>query len=369
MSTTCPNCGAPLEAGHRFCSNCGYAATPPAGTESNAESNPSLPGDEPAAASTGAGATSPAEPVTYVVQRYDSAPPSVWAGPNAGGAVPDTEGTQGTQGAASAGSNVEPYPTFVPPPAPSVPSTPPATSESAYGSSSSQPVPPPPSPPNRTAYTELPTGGTSAYGNYTTPPSARPGSPSGAFMPYDAGVAKNLEKAPSQRSWLVPVIIAGLVVLGMLVGGAGYLFLNSTSDEDSVKAVIQQSNQAQISAWHNLDTSALKNTYTGQVLQDNVQQVQKLQQQHLYAIPVNQSLQFSSVNVQGDTAIVQTVEVWSVTFYDQQTNKVASSDPTQTLHETYHLVKQNGAWLIDQLTIAESQNQNSPNPTGTPNIT
>lgn len=348
MSQTCPNCGQMVQPGHRFCSSCGHAMS--AGTP---------------ATSTSPGGSDIAQPVTYVVQRYDGSP------------QPDDAPSAARATSEMPDQSAEPFPAFVPPL-----SSPPVlestnTLSSLPGSMSQAGVVPPP--PTR-AY-EIPQAGTgtSSYGNYTTPPSTR--GQAGAFAPYSADVAKPLEKPVQQRSWLMPVILASAAVLLLLVLGGGYLLLsnksNSTtssiqsklpanaSEEDRVKEVVQMSNDEQIKAWRDLDPDVLKGTRVGQVLQENVEMVQTLKKQNMYAVPVNQSLKFEYVKVQGDTATVRTVETWTVTFFKKSDNTAVQKNGPDTLHETYSMVKQNGKWMVTQLQIDGQPGSTSPGSTPT----
>ena len=94
--------------------------------------------------------------------------------------------------------------------------------------------------------------------------------------------------------------------------------------------------------------------------------VQQLKLNGMYAIPVNVDLKFRKVKVTGDTATVQTKEVWTVTFYRESDNKKIESRGPDTLTETYYLVKQqDGKWLINKLTF-DSENGVTPTPGATP---
>jgi hypothetical protein len=217
------------------------------------------------------------------------------------------------------------------------------------------------------------------------------GARGGAYAPYSPEVARKLEAQKPDRSWLLPSVGAAAILLLVLIVVGGYLLLapksgstasgnagntsgqtapsnptsgsgsTSGSDADTIKNVIKQSNDEQITAWRNLDTEVLKGTRTGQVLQDNIQAVQQLKDSNRYAIPVNKSLQFGEINVNGDTATAKTVEVWTVTFYSKTDNQVVGTQGPDTLYETYHLVKQNGKWLVSGLDFVQN-----PTPGATP---
>ena len=144
----------------------------------------------------------------------------------------------------------------------------------------------------------------------------------GTYAPYSADAARKLETQKPARSWLIPsVAAAGLLLILLLAVGAFLLFQpkggttasNSTgtsgqsvpagaTDEDTIKAVIKQSNDEQITAWRTLDTEVLKGTRTGQVLTENIQAVQELQNKGMYAIPENKSLVYGEIKVTGDTS-------------------------------------------------------------------
>jgi len=192
------------------------------------------------------------------------------------------------------------------------------------------------------------------------------------YAPYSADAARKLEAQKPQRNWLVPSVIgAGVLLLVLLLLG-GVLLLapknNGTAnsagtnpqavpqgatDEETIKNVIKQSNDEQITAWRNLDTEVLKGTRTGQVLDENIQAVQELQSKNMYAVPVNKSLEYGEIKVDGDKATAKTVEVWTVTFYSKSDDKVILATGPDTLEETYYLVKQNGKWLVNSLDIVK----------------
>jgi hypothetical protein len=201
------------------------------------------------------------------------------------------------------------------------------------------------------------------------------------YAPYSAEVARKLETKKPQRSWLVPsVAAAGLLLLVLVVIGGILLFgpkngsgVSGTtpgdtntqnvpagmSEEDIIKSVIKQSNDEQIKAWQTLDIEVLKGTRTGQVLDENIQAVQDLKSKDMYAIPVNKSLEFGEIKVDGDTATAKTVEVWTVTFYSKGDNRVVLATGPDTLRETYYFVKQDGKWLVTSLDI-EQQTPSTP---------
>src|ERR1700712_5244442 len=96
-SQTCPNCGWLNRASNRFCSNCGASMVPPTSEPTTGESAESLAPratTDAAASSTdttanaatasafipsgsgaGSSSTDPTQPVTYVVQRWNSPTP------------------------------------------------------------------------------------------------------------------------------------------------------------------------------------------------------------------------------------------------------------------------------------------------------
>ena len=330
MTQPCPNCGTLNDSSHRFCSNCGTALTP------------SAPTGEPPVSTSGfrspeIDATLNPDPFpSYVVKRAEGDPVS-----------PDSQPTM-------------PYTIPVPPSQP-------------YGATqrvqSPQPVPPPPS--NYRMYTPGRTGG-------------RDGA---AYLPYNAGTAAAVDKPQNQRSWLVPIIIGSAVVLLGLAVLSGYMVVSgmnkngnvpvsqmppvtnrngeevtpgptrtplpaNASDEDKIREAIATSNENQITSWKNLDENILKKSYTGPALDDHIKQVEELKTRGMYAVPVNDSLKVLDVTPQGDKAIAHTLEVWTVTYYNKADNRALAKN-SYTLNETYHFVKQNGGWYIENLEIQE----------------
>jgi hypothetical protein len=222
-----------------------------------------------------------------------------------------------------------------------------------------------------------------------------------AYMPYSAGTASALEKPRESRSFLMPVIVGAVVALLALAAFSGWLVFNSQNnktsgvstgtgvtggskppsavptsaaqptkvpanapEKDKVKEVVRISNDEQIQAWKNLDENVLKGTRIGKVLDEQLEMVQQLRQNGMYAIPVNVELTFLDVQVTGNTAMVRTKEVWTVTFYRKSDNRKIESKGPDTLTETYYLEKQkDGKWLINKL-VFDSENGVTPTPGG-----
>ncbi|HEX8597759.1 MAG TPA: zinc ribbon domain-containing protein [Chloroflexia bacterium] len=345
MSQQCPNCGSPVQAGHRFCSNCGYSQV----------SAPTLPVSpaEPAIPGISETATETPPPVTYVVQRYDTPAPAVEdpapVGPNSGLPVRVVGAEQQEQ----------PYQAFLPPPLPGEQART-QVSEAPRGS-----IPPPP-PPRSLDVSQMGAGSSSTYGNFSA--ASGPRLQGGAFAPYEGGAVRQLERQGTQRTWLIPVLLAGVAALVLLTLGGGYLLLNRqqpqpqvqpsnvnvAEEEAQLKETVRISNEEQIKAWRDLDTEVLKGTRVGDVLQENIDMIEMLKQNNMYAVPVMERLDFVDVKVNGDTATVRTIETWSVTFYNRDTRQMVKKNGPDTLHETYHMVKQNGKWMVNELVIEES---------------
>lgn len=352
MPQQCSNCGLPVQAGHRFCSNCGYAQV----------SAPTLPiaSVELAAATTEKpsvrdSAIDSTAPVTYVVQRYDTAPPSVETTPPISSSLPTR--------IAGSEQQPEPYPAFVPPALPSLDTGTPevATPRGA--------IPPPPA---RSLDIAQVGTGSSTYGNFShSGPTLR----GGAFAAFEGGAVKQLERQSPQRAWLMPVLIAGVVALFLLAAGGAYLLLSKqpaastqqpsansqqlsgddlAREEENLRETVRVSNDEQIKAWRDLDTEVLKGTRVGSVLRENIDMVEMLRQNNTYAIPVLQRLDFLEVKVDGDTATVRTIETWTVTFYNKDTKEEVRKNGPDTFRETYHMVKQDGKWMVDKLEIDDT---------------
>ena len=166
----------------------------------------------------------------------------------------------------------------------------------------------------------------------------------------------------------MPVLVAGIAALVLLSLGGGYLLLNGqqpspsptpssvslAEEEEQLRETVLVSNEEQIKAWRDLDAEVLKGTRIGDVLRENIAMIEMLKQNNMYAVPVMERLDFVDVEVNGDTATVRTIETWSVTFYNRDTNDMVKKNGPDTLHETYHMVKQNGKWMVNELEIEES---------------
>ena len=370
MSLTCPNCSAQNDESYRFCANCG---------------TPLQRGDQP---------TPPAAASFY----SDSSKPAITIPTPSSSPLPTAYGGFEKQPASQ-------------PPAYAVKTSPDAAASGPQAPT--MPIntfqPPIPVAPGRPG--EAPTQSAPAQGYQAYAPGASGRKDGGVYAPYNAGMTGALEKQKDPRSWLMPVIVLAALVLLALGVVSAYLMLNKPGnnapaginntvpgvsntplpgavapdatattgsgtagggttgggttaggEEEKVRDVIRRSNEQQIQAWRELNTDLLKDTYTGQALDENVNMVTQLQKQGMYAIPVNQRLDILNVSVKGDTATARTLEVWTVTFYTKADNKKGDSKGPDTLNETYHLVKQNGKWLISSLDIA------GDGPTPTPGI-
>lgn len=348
MSENCPNCGAPNGATHRFCSVCGATLNPPL------TSSPTVP-METGAVVTPTPADAPASNVSYSVQRWEADPTVSEAAP---AIVGEPEG----------------YARFVPPP-PSVQGG--TVPMAPAGSISNAPIPPP-----------FYTGGAST----ASPGAAADSGPGGVtrregatYAPYVSDAVRHLEKPKSARSWLLPVVAGvGLLLLALMVAG-GYMLLNgrnanpapvvssstpptsstssgackdhsaNASAEEQVREAIEFSNDEQIRSWRELNSDILKCRRTGVVLDENIQIVERLRSEKMYAVPVLKRFQILDVKIDGDTAVAHTIEEWTVTFYTKDGNRKVKSNGPDTLKETYYLVKQDGRWLINRLDF-EQQN-------------
>ncbi len=360
MSNICPTCGAAVQDNYRFCSNCG--AVLPRDLASSTGGQQGVP-QPPEGQSTDS-------PVTYVVQRWE--PPSP-AGPS---------GASGGTPASAVGGDESPAP-FVPPdftgtqagPAQSVSSTPTAPTAPTI------PVPP--------LSTPSPVPATAAASGQTTPLSGRgpaeftPGMAAhrqeATYVRYTGTSAAELDRTAPPRSWLLPAIIVASVLLLALGAVAGYLAVTnrwnlafapvhpaaptatavqlptSGSEEDRVRETVRISNELQIRAWRELNPDLLKQTYSGQVLAENLNIIQQLKSQNMYAVPENLRLDILDVRVQGNQAIVHTVEEWKVSYYRSSDNKLVDTKGPDVLSETYYMVKRDGNWYIDRIEFQEGQ--------------
>ncbi|HST05275.1 MAG TPA: zinc-ribbon domain-containing protein [Chloroflexia bacterium] len=369
-SQTCPNCGWLNRATNRFCSNCGASMVP--STDGPTTEDTGQPTSNPAGSAGVSGPATPdatTQPVTYVVQRWNTP-------------TPDSDALAEAAATAAPSSSG-----FIPP----VPSS----------QGSNVPIAPPPVPPYSSTGADTTVFGMGATGSSvpstTQPDSAR--NSGGAYVPYSTEAAQQLQAGTPKRSWLIPTIAVGALALLVLVGISGFLILNgakqpgssssgliapgttspsntgsalktgctglasqtgNSDDNTALKATVCQSNDEQIKAWRSLDTEVLKNTRTGQALQENIQAVQELQSKKMYALPANVSIDFGKVTVSGDTATVETTEVWSVTFFNSSDGKALQTQGPDKLQELYHFVKQNGKWLIQSVDITATD---APTPT------
>ncbi len=136
------------------------------------------------------------------------------------------------------------------------------------------------------------------------------------------------------------------------------------ADQQAVVNTINASNQDQITALKSLKTDVLKNHTVGTELNNQIQDLQALQGQGVYEVAKLDCINFVSVQVTNATAATaMTVETWSGTIYDQKTNSQLGTEPANSLHETYQLVKQNGQWFVSNVVITGQSNGQPRQPT------
>lgn len=387
-SLTCPNCGWLNRATNRFCSNCGTAIVPsdPAPTEAVPSSSPA-PDAAPVVESATSAAPAP-EVETPAASAASEAPTSAFTPPPASkwDTQPVTYAVKRWEGAPT---EVETSQGFTPPAPPSGSSAP------------TIPIAPPPVPPGSYPYgSEANT--VSVGTNSNTSSGSLPQRGDGAtYVPYSPDAARHLEaNNKNSQSWLIPAIVVGALLLLIVGSVGGFLIFNGqkptnsaasptstpsqqaqlppsgqcaaqvsklagTTEENALRAIICQSNDEQIQAWHDLDTEILKGTRTGQALTENIQAVQDLRDKSMYAVPNNKSIEFGDVFISDDTATAKTTEVWTVVFYSKNDNKTVLSQGPDTLHEIYHFVKVEGKWLISSVDILQDTPPATPSTSDT----
>jgi hypothetical protein len=189
----------------------------------------------------------------------------------------------------------------------------------------------------------------------------------------DLGQASTIQAGETRRSWRFPVVAVSGLLLLVLAGIALYFTLapgtrsidvpgieppgvaqkcalkERASEEEELKRLICVSNEEQIWAMSTLNTEVLKGTRTGMFLSENVDVVERLKKQNIYGEPVNHELKILDVKVEGDRATVKTYEVWTVAFYQQSDKKLVQKHGPDAYHETYHMVRRDGKWLIERV--------------------
>jgi hypothetical protein len=140
---------------------------------------------------------------------------------------------------------------------------------------------------------------------------------------------------------------------------------------DAIQQVIQLSNTEQAQAVANRDPSVMSDTATGSYYRGLQNTYRDLVSQGAVSITLT-SLTWGAITASGTAATANTVETWVTTFSDGTTDQ--STDPN-----TYSLINQDGAWLIQddrqptsaspaaQMTaVPAGQAQPTPVPTLTP---
>lgn len=219
----------------------------------------------------------------------------------------------------------------------------------------------------------------------------RPGE--ATYVPYVKEVAIGLEKEKSNTSWLIPTIAAAGILLALLVGITIYLLAanptrtpgsqlasgqdlppqsstpqpfvlpqqvslpckapRDSSVEQAIVYTVCRSSEEQITAWRDLNTEILSGTRTGVELENNIKQIRLFQANKQYADPKLHQLIILSLTQDATTATVTTSEIWSVTTYRSVDNAIVQQTGPTTYSETYHMVNQNGKWLLDKVDIAQ----------------
>ena len=206
------------------------------------------------------------------------------------------------------------------------------------------------------------------------------------FVPYDNEAVRRIEKQMPNNAWLMPTIFIAGAILLLLVGATLFLLLSNRSPAPGSQiasggvvqpttvlppptalpqptAIIQptvppeptiavklllppqvvplpcalpdgatpqqaviyrvcRSSEEQIKAWRDLDTEVLKGSRTGNDLKENIERVEKYKADKQYANPELLKLTVVGLQIDGESALVRTTEVWSVTTYSSVDNKV-----------------------------------------------
>ena len=319
MVQNCPRCGTPNTAGHRFCSNCGAPQT------------------VPGAGSTTSNTAAPSTSGTFTVRAVDDA-----------GAADNVQlgDAAAPEGLAQAGDDRAPMPG----------SRQPMSGEVTPSSGIGRPM-------------------TSAVPG-DLPPNAgeRPGQ--ATYVPYSNEATRQLDKQTSGNAWLVPTIAIAAVLLALLVAATLYLLFNTGSGSNGAGASNQtvslpctlpaaatveqqiiytvcRSSEEQIQAWRDLNPDVLRGTRTGKDLDDNLRKIAEFKANNQYADAVLHQLVVTALNHDEQSAVVETSEVWSVTYYNKADNSVVQKSERVRYSETYSLVKQSDKWYVQGVKVEE----------------
>ena len=112
---------------------------------------------------------------------------------------------------------------------------------------------------------------------------------------------------------------------------------------------IKRANDADVEAQRTVNTAPLYNAYTGRMLDKEIAAIQELQSKQWYVVLQVQEQRFGRFAVSGDTARVRVVEVWMRQYFSSVTGQ--SGQPgTESVPQTYHLIKRGADWLVDNIT-------------------
>ncbi|MGI8587056.1 MAG: zinc ribbon domain-containing protein [Chloroflexia bacterium] len=161
-----------------------------------------------------------------------------------------------------------------------------------------------------------------------------------------------------------PAIVAVLGALALLIIAAVVLYFvtntlhpsqnASVQQQAEIVAAIEANNNAQIAALRNLDPTALEGKMSGPALTENQSEIQNLRSKGIYEDAHLIKIDYQrAAMTDADHATIQTVEQWDSTLHALDGTGASSPTPTQTLHETYRLIRNNGHWVVNQVDIKE----------------
>lgn len=168
--------------------------------------------------------------------------------------------------------------------------------------------------------------------------------------------------ASSGGRGLAVIAVLGALALLILAAGALYIVTNtlhpsqnaSPQQQAEIVAAIEANNNAQIAALRNLDPTALDGKMSGPALTENQSEIQNLRSKGIYEDARLIKIDYQrAAMTDADHATIQTVEQWDSTLHALNGTGTSTPTPTQTLHETYRLVYNNGRWVVNQVDIKE----------------
>ena len=114
-----------------------------------------------------------------------------------------------------------------------------------------------------------------------------------------------------------------------------------------ILAGVDRANSAWVASGQSLDDSALGGAVAGQLLSDDLAEVNRLRGQGQTPTSINTAFAVTDVTLDAPGhAVVRTHETWYAETSERATRRLVQRTPSATYNETYIVEYQDGRWIV-----------------------